>query len=105
MSKLEEIKKTYVVCECYAYCDNYPIKAFVNKNKAELFKKEKEEELKTLQKRYHEKCCNCAYGDKYCELYKEPFIDADDWDYDCENRVEYYELIDTYYTIKEIEVE
>lgn len=95
-------KMIYVLCECYAYCDDYPIKAFFNKDKAKLFKKEKEEELKILQKRYHEKCCNCAYGDKYCELYKKPIVE--DFDYDCENRAESYE-IDTYYTIKEIEVE
>lgn len=104
MSKLEEIKKTYIVCEYYDYCkDDYPIKAFFDKDKAKLFKKEKEEELKILQKRYHEKCCNCAYGDKYCELYEKPIIE--DSDYDCENRVESYDVFDIYYTIKEIEVE
>lgn len=95
--------KIYIVCECYAYCDDYPIKAFFNKDKAELFKKEKEEESKILQKRYHEKCCNCAYGDKYCEFYEKPIVE--DFDYDCENRVESYDVFDIYYTIKEIEVE
>lgn len=104
MSKLEEIKKTYIVCEYYDYCEGeYPIKAFFNKDKAKLFKKEKEEELKIIQKRYHEKCCNCAYGDKYCELYEKPIVE--DSNYDCENRIESYDVFDIYYTIKEIEVE
>lgn len=52
--------KIYIVCEYSDYYENYPIKAFFNKDKAKLFKKEKEEELKTLKERYYNKCCNCA---------------------------------------------
>lgn len=98
-----EEDKIYIVCEYSDYCDDYPIKAFFNKDKAELFKKEKEEELKTLKERYHNKCCNCAWGDKYCELYEKPIVE--DSDYDCENRVESYGVFGTYYNIREIEVE
>lgn len=99
-------KKVYLIFECsglYEDYEEYLLKAFFDKDKAELFKKEKEEELKILQKRYHEKCCNCAYGDKYCELYEKPIVE--DFDYDCKNRVESYGIFDIYYTIEEIEVE
>lgn len=94
--------KIYIVYEYSDYCEDYPIKGFFDKDKAKLFKKEKEEELKILKERYHNKCCNCAWGDKYCELYEKPIVE--DSDYDCENRVE-YDIFDTYYTINEIEVE
>lgn len=94
--------KIYIVCEYSDYYEDYPIKAFFNKDKAESFKKEQEEKLKILQKRYHNKCCNCAWGDKYCKLYKKPIVE--DSDYDCENRVD-YDVFDTYYNIREIEVE
>lgn len=96
-------KKIYVVYECCSYDNDYLIKAFFNKDKAKLFKKEKEEELKILKERYHNKCCNCAWGDKYCNLYKKPIIN--DYDWDCENRVDSFDIIDTYYIMKEIEVE
>ena len=74
----------YIVCEYSDYYEDYPIKAFFNKDKAKLFKKEKEKELKILKERYYNKCCNCAYGDKYCELYKKPKENSNN---DCENRV------------------
>ena len=95
--------KIYIVCEYSDYGEDYPIKGFFDKDKAKLFKKEKEEELKILKERYHDKCCKCAFGDKYCELYEKP-IDEDS-DYDCENRVESYDVFDIYYNIREIEVE
>lgn len=96
-------KKIYVVFEHYDYYSNYPIKAFFNKDKAELFKKEKEKELKVLQDRYYNKCCKCAWGDKYCEFYEKPTIEYSN--YDCENRVEYFDIDDIYYIINEVEVE
>lgn len=95
--------KIYIVCEYSDHCEDYPIKAFFDKNKAKLFKKEQEKELKILQKRYYEKCCNCAWGDEYCELYEKPIIE--DSNCDCENRIELYDIFDTYYNIREIEVE
>lgn len=96
-------KKIYVVIECCDYCNDYPLRVFLTKDRAELFKKEKEEELKILKERYHNKCCKCAWGDKYCELYKKSIVEESNCD--CENRVESYEIIDIYYTIREIEVE
>ena len=79
------------------------IKAFFNKEKAKEFKKQKEKETKILEERYKNNCCNCAYGENYCELYKISNDPNDD--IDCMNRIEYYDIDNLYYTLEEIEIE
>lgn len=98
-------KKIYLIYKIsgeYEDYDEYLLKAFFDKNKAEEFRNKKESKIEKLKERYKTKCCNCAYGDKYCELYEEP---NEQFNYDCINRIEYYDVYDIQYKLEEIEVE
>lgn len=98
-------KKVYLIFECsglYEDYEEYLLKAFFNKDKAKQFQKQKEKELEILKERYENKCCNCAYGDQYCNLYKKP---EEEYDEDCENRVLWHDIDNTSYALIEIEVE
>lgn len=102
-------KKVYLIYCCYGEFEDYNeylMKAFFDKDKAEKFRNKKESKIEKLKERYKTKCCNCTYGDKYCELYKEP-NEQEKYDYDCDciNRVEYYDIYDIQYKLEEIEVE
>ena len=46
-----EEDKIYIVCEYSDYCDDYPIKAFFNKDKAELFKKRKRRRIENFKRK------------------------------------------------------